>query len=81
MPVAAEAAPTGGAHLCQCFSATETKSPASAGLFVTPEPPDYFAFNNATVMSSMRFEKPHSLSYQDSTLTSVPPMTRVCVLS
>ena len=37
----------------------------------------YFAFINALVMSSMRFEKPHSLSYHENTLTSVPPMTRV----
>lgn len=36
---------------------------------------------NTAVMSSMRLEKPHSLSYQASTLTSVPPMTRVCVAS
>jgi hypothetical protein len=41
----------------------------------------YFARIIASVMSSMRFEKPHSLSYQLSTLTSVPPMTRVWVAS
>jgi hypothetical protein len=41
----------------------------------------YFAFANASVMSSMRLEKPHSLSYHESTLTSVPCMTRVCVES
>jgi len=41
----------------------------------------YFAAINATVMSSMRLEKPHSLSYQLSTFTSVPPMTRVWVAS
>src|SRR5512137_672845 len=32
----------------------------------------YFAFINATVVSSIRFEKPHSLSYQDETLTRRP---------
>ncbi len=33
---------------------------------------DYFAFANATAVSSMRFEKPHSLSYQLDTLTRRP---------
>lgn len=32
----------------------------------------YFAFANATAVSSMRFEKPHSLSYQLDTLTRRP---------
>jgi hypothetical protein len=32
----------------------------------------YFAVINATVVSSMRLEKPHSLSYQLPTLTNVP---------
>ena len=32
----------------------------------------YFAFISATVVSSMRFEKPHSLSYHDETLTRRP---------
>ena len=41
----------------------------------------YFAASNASVMSSMRLEKPHSLSYQASTLTKVPPVTLVRVLS
>ncbi len=31
----------------------------------------------ATAVSIMRFEKPHSLSYQDSTLTSLPSITLV----
>ena len=35
------------------------------------------AFINATVVSSIRFEKPHSLSYHATTLTSRPSMTRV----
>ena len=39
--------------------------------------PRHFAFINATVASSMRLLKPHSLSYQASTLTSVPPVTLV----
>ena len=36
--------------------------------------------NNAAV-SLMRFEKPHSLSYQDSTRTKPPSTTCVCVAS
>ena len=34
---------------------------------------------NATPTSSMRLEKPHSLSYQEDTFTSVPSETRVSV--
>ncbi len=41
----------------------------------------YFAAISALVMSSMRLEKPHSLSYQLNTFTNVPPMTRVWVAS
>ena len=41
----------------------------------------YFAAISAAVMSSMRLEEPHSLSYQASTFTSVPPVTLVSVLS
>ncbi len=44
-------------------------------------PERFQAFINAIVVSSMRFEKPHSLSYQDNTLTNVPPMTFVSVES
>ena len=33
---------------------------------------NYFAPISATVVSSMRFEKPHSLSYQEQTLTKRP---------
>src|SRR3546814_4821780 len=32
----------------------------------------------AAAASSIRFEKPHSLSYQDSTRTKVPSITWVC---
>ena len=32
---------------------------------------------NASVVSSMRFEKPHSLSYHAQTFTSLPSMTFV----
>ncbi len=35
----------------------------------------------ATVVSSMRHEKPHSLSYHEMTLTQVPSMTFVKVIS
>ena len=37
--------------------------------------------HQASVVSSMRLEKPHSLSYQAQTLTSVPPITLVSVAS
>src|ERR1700761_9084996 len=45
--------------------------------------PDFHqdAFDQASVVSSMRFEKPHSLSYQAQTFTSVPPTTLVSVES
>ena len=39
------------------------------------------AFDQASVVSSMRLEKPHSLSYQAHTFTSVPSMTLVSVAS
>jgi len=42
---------------------------------------DYFAFINATVVSSMRLEKPHSLSYQLDTFTRRPPLNLVRVSS
>jgi hypothetical protein len=32
----------------------------------------YFAFINATVVSNMRLEKPHSLSYHEETFTKLP---------
>src|ERR1700754_3391615 len=41
----------------------------------------YLAAIRAFAMSSMRVEKPYSLSYHDSTFTRVPSMTRVCVES
>ena len=41
----------------------------------------YFAAINAAVISSIRLLKPHSLSYQASTFTRVPPVTLVRVLS
>ncbi len=51
------------------------------GLLLLHDDEAYFAAISAMVMSSMRLEKPHSLSYHDSTFTSVPPMTRVWVAS
>ncbi len=39
--------------------------------------PCHPSFPIATAVSAIRFEKPHSLSYQDTTRTSVPSMTRV----
>ena len=36
---------------------------------------------NASVVSSIRFEKPHSLSYQEQTFTSLPSITFVSVES
>src|SRR4249920_3459322 len=41
----------------------------------------YLAFINATVVSSIRLLKPHSLSYQAETFTSVPSTTLVRVAS
>src|SRR5271165_6523511 len=43
--------------------------------------PLHRAFDHASVVSSMRFEKPHSLSYQAQALTSVPSRTLVSVAS
>ena len=60
------------------FSCPRLKTPESG---IEAEWVAYFAFTIASVISSMRFEKPHSLSYQLSTLTSVPSITRVCVES
>ena len=48
-------------------------TPAFAG--VAPNPQISFAI--ATAVSAMRFEKPHSLSYQDSTRTKLPSITLV----
>src|SRR5690606_3745283 len=45
---------------------------ASADRVLTLAMMDYLADISATVVSSMRFEKPHSLSYHDETLTSLP---------
>ena len=39
------------------------------------------AFDHANVVSSMRLENPHSLSYQAHTFTSVPSITLVSVAS
>lgn len=50
----------------------QTKTPRFAGRFFTGKTGDYFAFISATVVSSMRLEKPHSLSYQEDTLTRRP---------
>src|SRR6202000_1012925 len=41
----------------------------------------YLAFDQASVVSSIRFENPHSLSNQEQTLPSVPSMTLVKVAS
>src|SRR4026209_68920 len=41
----------------------------------------YFAFITATVVSSIRLENPHSLSYQEHTFTNVPSETLVSVES
>jgi len=41
----------------------------------------YFALMNAMVVSSIRLEKPHSLSYQPPTFTSMPSDTLVMVAS
>ena len=36
---------------------------------------------NSAAVSAIRFEKPHSLSYQPMTRTSAPSTTAVCVAS
>jgi hypothetical protein len=53
--------------------------PPSAAAWSSRVPPVQRALTSASVVSSMRLEKPHSLSYQAHTLTSVPPMTLVRV--
>ena len=61
--------------------ARQKSSPGEPGLLLLRIRPDYFAAISAAVMSSMRLLKPHSLSYQASTFTSVPPVTLVSVAS
>src|SRR5690606_20236888 len=51
---------------------TETKMPRTSGAFLPEARCAYLADINATVVSSMRLEKPHSLSYHDETLTRRP---------
>ena len=65
--------------------------PSGFALVVTPRSGDcevaaqlsgsYNSLPMATAVSSMRLEKPHSLSYQDITRTSLPSTTCVCVES
>ena len=43
--------------------------------------PGHHSLPNSAAVSTMRFEKPHSLSYQLSTRTSLPSTTAVCVAS
>jgi hypothetical protein len=63
-------------------AASSKKKPRQTGLpQTTRQGRFYFAAISASVVSSMRFEKPHSLSYQAPTLTSVPPITCVSVAS
>src|SRR5690606_13956986 len=51
------------------------------GFFTNEACAAYLADISAMVVSSMRLEKPHSLSYQEQTFTRVPPMTWVRVAS
>src|SRR6266853_6494518 len=60
---------------------TSTRLPRRSTSDILSTRIDYFAFINATVASSIRLLKPHSLSYQDDTFTSVPLDTRVRVAS
>ena len=53
--------------------ATRFWTPALAGVTLNPQ----ISFAIATAVSAMRFEKPHSLSYQESTRTKLPSMTLV----
>src|SRR5262245_34475402 len=54
-----------------CPGDHEMRIPAEAGILVL-DAEAYFALANTNQVSSMRFEKPHSLSYQDDTFTSRP---------
>src|SRR6202020_111526 len=71
-------------HAC-VKRASSPAAPARAGFHdtildpafarVTPNPQISFAI--ATAVSAIRFEKPHSLSYQESTRTNLPSITLV----
>src|SRR6266853_3802802 len=60
---------------------TSTRLPSRSTSDILRTRIDYFAFINATVTSSIRLLKPHSLSYQEDTFTSVPADTLVRVAS
>ena len=65
----------------RCYTMTRTAERTFATPLLTGVGAFYFALTKASVVSSMRLEKPHSLSYQLHTLTRVPPITWVSVLS
>lgn len=52
---------------------SKERAPNSQNLKLPPQ----IVFANATAVSDMRLEKPHSLSYQESTRTKLPSMTLV----
>ena len=54
---------------CPSSSSSVMRLMASAIYFT----PSYVALASARVVSSMRLEKPHSLSYQAQTFTNLPP--------
>ncbi len=49
-----------------------TDTPPSGASRTAPPTKDYSALQSARQLSSMRLEKPHSLSYQASTFSSLP---------
>lgn len=55
---------------------TKTPGRSRASRFAMPENQE-MVLPKATAVSPMRFEKPHSLSYQDRTETKLPSMTLV----
>ena len=60
-----------------CFSSVGCRAGPRQPIAVVSKAPDQISFASATAVSAMRFEKPHSLSYQDRTRTNVPSMTLV----
>lgn len=59
-------------HLPSPDAGHKKNAALGAAVGMTKQPANYFALINATVVSSMRLLKPHSLSYHDETFTSRP---------
>ncbi len=66
------------ATLCDlCASVVQSSGASAADDLSVPRGSHQGAFISATVTSSMRLEKPHSLSYQLTTFTRRPSITLV----